>query len=535
MTRHLARLGAMIVVAALIGIGSQTPDRVAAAEPTPPPPAELQYIPGDAAIFFHANPAELWSHAVVQSIRGSDKPTFDQLSAKLKKHFGSELDDLKSIAIFWPKIKGPRDTQSFGVVLKFNKPFDKALLKKGMSDLEETRQTKSELLTPSDTLAVFLANLDAATYGKPQKLAKDAPLAAALREAASGKHLAVLAANLVNLPDEIRGDNLPLYVQPFKPLLDAETIVGTIDLGKELKAELRVKAATPPRAGEAEKSLGLLADLAHDFIGLGIKELARETKPDLGLKDAAALLGQLQKSLKAVKFSTEGTTARAALALPLDQPLANIYLSVKRKAQEAATQAQTSNNLKQIALAMHLYHDTMGSLPPAAVCDKKGKPMLSWRVLILPYLEQSALYKEFKLDEPWDSAHNKKLIARMPKTYAVPFPTSAKANETHFRMFVGNDAILDYLKGGKITEITDGTSNTLMVVTAKDAVPWTKPDELEFDPEKDMTKLLNFLANDRCPVAFCDGSVQKLKKSISRKSLNALITRNGGEIVNLDE
>ena len=80
------------------------------------------------------------------------------------------------------------------------------------------------------------------------------------------------------------------------------------------------------------------------------------------------------------------------------------------------------NNEKQIALAMHNYHAANDHLPPAAIKDKAGKPLLSWRVAILPYLEQAALYNKFHLDEPWDSPHNKALIASMPAVYACPEP-----------------------------------------------------------------------------------------------------------------
>ena len=79
-----------------------------------------------------------------------------------------------------------------------------------------------------------------------------------------------------------------------------------------------------------------------------------------------------------------------------------------------------TNNLKQIGRGMHIYHEVNGRLPPAAITDKDGKPLLSWRVAILPYVEQQALYNKFKLDEPWDSPHNKALIEEMPAVYACP-------------------------------------------------------------------------------------------------------------------
>ena len=89
------------------------------------------------------------------------------------------------------------------------------------------------------------------------------------------------------------------------------------------------------------------------------------------------------------------------------------------KIRNAANRARSSNYLKQLAIVMQTYSDVNnGRLAPAAVFDKDGKPLLSWRVLMLPYLEQDALYKEFHLDEPWDSDHNKKLLEKMPPLFA---------------------------------------------------------------------------------------------------------------------
>jgi prepilin-type processing-associated H-X9-DG protein len=256
---------------------------------------------------------------------------------------------------------------------------------------------------------------------------------------------------------------------------------------------------------------------------------------DAGLKDLAKVFKATLDAGKAAKFGVEGTEARLTASLSLsDLPLASAYIAATTKATSAAAVQRSANNLKQIALAMHTYHDTNGNFPPAAVCDKKGKPQLSWRVLILPYIEQNELYKQFKLDEPWDSVNNKKLLAKMPGVYAMPGKSKPGDTDTYYRVFVDNGAGFDWIMGSKITTITDGTSNTLMVVTAADAVPWTKPDELEFDPEKDMTKLIGMVVNGKAQVAMFDGSVRTLTKLPSKETTNALITKNGGEIIGND-
>jgi len=203
---------------------------------------------------------------------------------------------------------------------------------------------------------------------------------------------------------------------------------------------------------------------------------------------------------------------------------------------EAAAAQASANNLKQIAIAMHNYSDNHNStMPPAAVCDKTGKPLLSWRVLILPYIEQDDLFKQFKLDESWDSEHNKKLLAKMPRTYAIPGKNKPGDTNTHYRVFVGNGAGFDWVRGARFpADFSDGTSNTIMCVTAETAVPWTKPDELEFDPDKDMTRLVGLVANGRMQIALFDGSVRTYAKVPSKQTLHFAITRAGGEVLGSD-
>jgi RNA polymerase sigma factor (sigma-70 family) len=202
-------------------------------------------------------------------------------------------------------------------------------------------------------------------------------------------------------------------------------------------------------------------------------------------------------------------------------------------ARQAASRAISVNNLKQICLAMHNYANTHGdAFPPAAITDQDGKPLLSWRVAILPYIEEQALYQQFHLDEPWDSAHNKTLIEKMPKLYApVNDVQTPEPGMTFYQVLVGNGAFFDVAKPTKLAEIIDGVSNTLLVVEAADPVIWTRPDDLAFNPAGNPPGFGGLKFDGGFNAAFADGSVKFLKDTIDPKVLRALITRSGGEVI----
>ena len=229
-------------------------------------------------------------------------------------------------------------------------------------------------------------------------------------------------------------------------------------------------------------------------------------------------------------FRTRGENFANAASLFLAAMLEGV-----QKVKAAALRTQSQNNLKMIGLSMHDYAgDHNSCFPSAAICSKEGKPLLSWRVVLLPYLEQNDLYKQFKLDEAWDSPHNKKLLTKMPKLYAVPGEECAGRDLTYYQVFVGREAPFQGFRFGPRLPATfqDGTSNTILVVEAGEAVPWTKPVDLPFAADKPLPKLGG--VRPTAPVffvVFADGSVRALPRTIPEKTLRALITPNGGEVI----
>jgi hypothetical protein len=192
-----------------------------------------------------------------------------------------------------------------------------------------------------------------------------------------------------------------------------------------------------------------------------------------------------------------------------------------------------------MAIAMHNYNAVYGKFPPAAIGDPMQpepmrKPNLSWRVAILPFVEQEGLYRQFKLNEPWDSPNNIKLLGQMPKIYKLPGDDKTKPDHTHYQVFVGNGAAFEKTHGHSLAEFPDGTSNTILIVEAEQAVPWTKPDDITFDPNRPIAPLLSKYFSGGAQAALGDGSVKMLSKSLSENELKSAITRNGGEILGPD-
>ncbi|HEY1859310.1 MAG TPA: DUF1559 domain-containing protein [Gemmataceae bacterium] len=274
---------------------------------------------------------------------------------------------------------------------------------------------------------------------------------------------------------------------------------------------------------DADAAKELHAGLKQAVEAIGNLPADNEVKkavPDLE-KILGALLPQVQED---------------RLTLSVDEKMVtNVLGPVVAKIRDAAKRMQSVNNMKQIALAMHNYHDANTKFPAAYSVDKDGKPLLSWRVHILPYIEQDNLYKEFHLDEPWDSEHNKKLIPRMPKIYQSSTKLPEGGLTTYF-VPVGDSTIFPGKDAVSFKDITDGTSNTVLLVDAddKNAAAWTRPEDLKVDPKKPEAGLA-VRDGKSFTLAFADGSIHSVMTKIDKKTLWAIFTRNGGEAVTLPE
>jgi len=223
-----------------------------------------------------------------------------------------------------------------------------------------------------------------------------------------------------------------------------------------------------------------------------------------------------------------GILAVFCLAMGMNYPVQSA--DDKPAANDKEARETSKKNLRELAVAMHNYHDTYGHLPLAALKDKKGKALLSWRVALLPFVEQDKLYKEFRLDEPWDSAHNKKLLAKMPKLYAPVLGKPKQPHSTYYVVFTGDGAFGGNVPARIPASFPDGTSNTILIIEAGEPVPWTKPADLDYQDKMALPKL-GGMFKDGFYAGMGDGSSRFInRKKVSEATLRAVITPAAGDV-----
>jgi prepilin-type processing-associated H-X9-DG protein len=197
---------------------------------------------------------------------------------------------------------------------------------------------------------------------------------------------------------------------------------------------------------------------------------------------------------------------------------------------------QCAAHLKRIGVAFHEYHDAHEHFPAPWLAGRDGKALLSWRVALLPHLGYKSLYDKFQLDEPWDSPHNRALLAEMPAEFACPQGPGRWAGQTGYLVVVGPitepgnvNTPFEPTRGVEIREILDGTSNTILVVETNALVPWTKPDDLRWERDGPLPRLASPHAGG-ANVVFADGSARFLKATTAPNLLVAFLTINGYEV-----
>jgi prepilin-type processing-associated H-X9-DG protein len=526
------------------------------------PPLDLSLIGNDHVGFVQIRLANLWKSDSFVPLRTLVEKAGPEMLGAFDQRFVPAPSTVERITLIFTAANNRlAEVPDTVLVVTTSRPFDRAKLIRGLlpEGVESKTGNKNCYIDADHETALCVFDQRTFAMGHSPTVSRLAPkprgqagvLQRGVDLAASGQSLVAMI-KLESFAPTIRRMPIP---PDLRVLSEVRTLLLSARLEKETHIDCKFEFADARQAKEGEQA-------ARTAIGLALQQLQTakaemeamikgqdETRPDTAEelpKAAAGLVGlgvikTAEEQLGKLAIERKGD----ALSLSLDIPsgpygsvlawggfAAGLYLPGVKTVRESANHVQSQNNLKQMGLAMHNYHDTHGRFPAASICDKNGKPLLSWRVAILPFIEQNDLYQKFHLDEPWDSKHNKTLLDQMPKTYTLPAAPKQGGSNTHYRVFVGKDALFELgeSKGRGIAQITDGTSNTIMIVEADESVPWTKPEGLVYDPEKPLPRLGKFYKGGANAV-FADGSVHHLAATIAEATLRALITHSGGEVV----
>ena len=247
---------------------------------------------------------------------------------------------------------------------------------------------------------------------------------------------------------------------------------------------------------------------------------------------ADALRAPMDEGIQRISVSTQANQVQIALQRPpAMDALPDRLAAAMAHFQETSDRDLWLNNLQQLTVAMHDYYRQYQTFPAAAVSDASGRPLLSWRVSLLRHMgpQEEALYKQFRLDEAWDSPHNLRLVSQIPEIYQTPGhdPSSGK---TSLMVFTGGEAPFSATRGPRFDEIADGASSTIMLVMAppEKAVLWTKPDDIATEGA-DPLRSLGQIPEDGLLVSYFDGQTEAIPSNVSPAALKALISHRSND------
>ena len=536
--RCFSVVGCLVVGCALTLLAPMSQARE---EKQPAAPKELVLsIPAKSELYLSFRVAEIWKSPLLKQVLAElDKDLSLIMELKLlERELDVRPDQITRVTIVSTDLKA---SVVSGVpptlLLETSKPMDtRSLLRFGLLDAKPQRIHGHNVLVAGQQAGLFRADRQLALIGPlktleamldPKAPKPSGLLAQVVAKAATEHAVGYMVPSVLADPAERELTGVFVAV---RPLVATQQAGGWVRVGYESQFQGQLLFADEKAAQRAYKSIQAMRTLA----AVSLENL----RPSLQGKWQAAseFLARVEKILEEAPLEHKGKSVSAQLTLKLGKAeVARLLKEAVIPLRQAARKAQMSNHLKQIGLALHSYHDSYGTFPAAASYDKDGKPLLSWRVHLLPFLEQEALYRQFKLDEPWDSPHNKKLLAKMPAVYALPGVRPKIEGGTVMQGFVGKGAFFEGKRGLRFSNITDGTSNTFMIVEAGQEVPWTKPEELPFDPEAKQLPKLGGTFEGGFHVVFGDGSVRFIKHTTKLETLKAFITRNGGEVIRGDE
>ena len=542
MTRFQNYLASCVCVLTFVGFFS----RGVADEPAAAKHLDLAFIPPQAVAAIVAHP-----RAVLTGPESEWLPTEVITAAGMKQAGIDPVKIQEAVVVFASPTRGTEP--HVAAILRFAEPYAKATVTAKLVGREKqvAGKTVVELREPLD-FVLYLADDKTIVIGAEPLVEKmlavekdaDSPLIKLLKRVDVSSHLTALfsidAVRPIMKQAMAAAPPVPPQFQDFLKLPDlVSAIVLRVNAGDKFNARLTLRAVDEASGHETERIVNQGLEMARQVILLQFtaRQLSSTDSVEQAFfKYSTRMVNKVFDQIKPtrtgqnVTLAFESNSSIAAVGF-----LAGLTLPAVQAARSAAQNVQSMNNLRQIALALLNFEAANQHFPARAIFDKKGKPLLSWRVAILPFIEQNNLFNQFHLDEPWDSEHNKPLLDQMPQVFQDP--RRPPGNTTNYLAVVGKGLAFEPdNRPLKIQEFTDGTSNTILAVQANDdkAVPWTKPDDLEVDLKKPLEGLGEAEPNG-FSVVFADGSVRLLSKNINAETLRRLFGRADGQVVDPNE
>lgn len=522
-------------------------------------PAAEAYVPpmGLAAVILRPQP--LIGYPTYPS------PSMQGMPIEVAEAWGQEYLGMNPLAIAEIKVivgmpSGPQPPQ-FGLVITTLEDFDPdkmdpSLLKPSGPITQQNRKLYP-LAIPDSPVEMFLEMVDSRTAlisdplmlgsmrqspqgaGPLADIMKKNPIGSAHAQVVFGAQpLRPMAQQIASNPPPNVPPQLRELVQGIA-LINAVIIRMKVDNGA-LVARTEVLADDAPSAAKLHRATESAIDFAKDQALAGIEQSMANSEPG---PVNAAMQSYMRRMVEEMvttyrpKLSNDRVVLdfRADSTIATTGVLVGLLLPAVQASREAARRMSSSNNVKQIALAIHNYHDTFNRFPAAAVTGPNGEPLLSWRVAILPFLDEMELYEKFKLDEPWNSEHNLALLDEMPRVFSDPslaLPPGIGNGLTNYHLAIGDQLLIHPSNKSGFRDVIDGTSNTIMSIAGNQESlrPWTSPDYLEISLDDPL-----FYVNrpNGFEVGFADGAVRRIAPGIDVATLKALFTRAGQEVVNL--
>ncbi|MEM7454093.1 MAG: DUF1559 domain-containing protein [Planctomycetota bacterium] len=526
-------------------------------------------------------PESAFAALVVRPKAAFDEEAFDLLPSEIIKAFGDkelgvDLMDLRQVTMLVNTFDDTRNPPDFGVMFEFDSP--QTLGGRVVEQLEPMEVAGLQgYLVEDRELQLVVVPFDEKTmvFGSTPMVTSmlsasgsETNLTAMMSGADASDHVGVF----VSVEDirQVINDNLPpteMMSPQEKRFRKLPDLVRTVQMRQSLTrggiSEIRISSNNEQdlrkldfllRSGidlikdelmreggfTGETEWGGFGDPDYDAAMLAYGDRMAGLVKDMIKADGEELVVDLNEFPGVQGISTfavlGGMTSMFSVARAIDmQPgVAVEGMALAAPMAVVDNELPSTNQMRMIMLAMLNYESAYTKMPAQAIFDEDGNPLLSWRVAILPFIEELELYEEFHLDEPWDSEHNIQLLDRMPRIYASPI--ADLGNNTVFLAVKGESMFVDGTPTGvTFGQVMDGSSNTIALVEADPvaAVPWTKPQDLEVDLE-DPANNLGDLYGGGFNAAFMDGSTRFINMTIDAETLKMLFLTNDGGIPDLD-